>query len=68
VTITATCRRTRSGRQRRQAHRIGPRPMVLNRDVLAFDVAGFVEALRNASTERAEALGEPPYRHSVARR
>jgi hypothetical protein len=47
------------GRQRPQAHRIGPQPTVLDRDVLAFAAAGFVEAFADASTERAEALGEP---------
>ena len=45
ATITATCRRTKSAAKRRQPIVLILRPAVFDCDVLAFDVAGFAQAL-----------------------
>jgi len=45
------------GHERGQAVELAVQPMVLHRHVLALDVAGFVEALRNPATR--DASGDP---------
>ena len=48
------------GHQCRQAIVLALQPVVLDRHVLAFDVAGFVEAFAERGRMRAEASGDPP--------
>ena len=66
--ITATCRRTRFGRQRRQPIDLILGPAVFDRHVLALDIAGVLEALaKSAQTvrERVRRSGveKPDHRH-----
>ena len=68
ATITATCRRTKFGRQRRQSIHLIFGPAVFDRDVLALDMAGFFEALAKCAQAVGERVGrcaveKPDHRH-----